>query len=52
MEKAIAFAISAGIVCFGIWILVAAVYSSTPIVWVCFALLPVGIGLMSTFGDY
>jgi hypothetical protein len=51
MEKAIAFAISAGIACFGAWILVAALYSNTPVA-VCLALLPVAIGLMSAFGDY
>jgi hypothetical protein len=52
MDRTIAFAISAGIVCFGAWIVVAAVYSSTPVVWVCLALLPIAIGLISALGDY
>jgi hypothetical protein len=39
MEKAAAYVVSAGIVAFGVWI------------WICVALIPVVIGLLSAFGD-
>ncbi|WP_198031770.1 hypothetical protein [Bradyrhizobium sp. Ec3.3] len=50
MEKVLAYAISGFIVCFGVWILVAALSSSAPALWSCAALLPIAIGLWSAFG--
>jgi hypothetical protein len=52
MERTLAYAISAGIVTFGAWILIAGLSSSTPVLWACAALIPVVIGLLSAFGDY
>ena len=51
MEEALAYVISAGIVGFGVWILVAGLSSGTPAFWTWVALLPVAIGLLSAFGD-
>jgi hypothetical protein len=51
MEKAAAYAISASIVGFGLWILVAGLNSSTPALWICAGLIPIAIGLLSAFGD-
>jgi hypothetical protein len=50
VNKALAFAISAGIVGFGAWILVAGLSSSSPVLWFCVALVPIAIGLLSAFG--
>jgi hypothetical protein len=50
MEKAAAYAISAFIVGFGIWIIVAGLSSSTPALWICAGLIPIVIGLISAFG--
>jgi hypothetical protein len=50
VTKALAFAISAGIVGFGAWILVAGLSSSSPVLWFCGALVPIAIGLLSAFG--
>ncbi|MET4018136.1 hypothetical protein [Bradyrhizobium sp. S3.2.12] len=50
MNKAAAYAISSFIVGFGLWILIAGLYSSTPAVWIVFALVPIAIGLVSAFG--
>ena len=47
MEKAVAYAISAFIVGFGLWILIAGLSSSTPALWICAALIPVAVGLLS-----
>jgi hypothetical protein len=50
MEKVAAHAISASIVGFGLWILVAGLSSSTPALWICVAAIPIAIGLISAFG--
>ena len=50
MEKAAAYAISAIIVGFGLWILIAGLSSSAPALRICAALLPITIGLLSAFG--
>jgi hypothetical protein len=50
MDKAAAYAISALIVGFGVWILVAGLSSSAPALWICAALVPIAIGLLSAFG--
>lgn len=51
MDKAAAYAISALIVGFGVWILVAGLSSSAPVLWICAALIPMAIGLLSAFGQ-
>jgi hypothetical protein len=51
MEKAAAYVVSAGIVAFGAWILIAGLRSGAPVLWICVALIPVVIGLLSAFGD-
>ena len=50
MDTAIAYAISAFIVGFGLWILVAGQSSSAPALWACVALIPIAVGLVSAFG--
>ena len=50
MEKATAYAISAFIVGFGLWILIAGLSSSAPALWICAALIPIAIGFLSVFG--
>ncbi|MET4384517.1 lysylphosphatidylglycerol synthetase-like protein (DUF2156 family) [Bradyrhizobium sp. F1.4.3] len=50
MDKSLAYAISAFIVGFGLWVLVTGLSSSAPALWVCAALIPIAIGLVSTFG--
>ncbi len=50
MNTAVAYAISAFIVGFGLWILVAGLSSSAPGLWACVALIPILIGLISAFG--
>jgi len=50
MEKALAYAISVGIIGFGAWVLVAGLSSSVPAFWAC-ALIPIAIGLWSACGD-
>jgi len=50
MEKAAAYAISAFIVGFGLWILIAGLSSSVPALWICAALIPIAVGLLSAFG--
>ena len=50
MEKAAAYAISAFIVGFGLWIVIAGLSSSAPALWICAALIPITIGLLSAFG--
>lgn len=52
MEKAAAYLISAGIIAFGIWILIAGLGSGPPALWTCVAFVPVVIGLASAFGDW
>lgn len=52
MNTALAYAISASIVGFGLWILVAGLTSSAPVLWGCVALIPVAIGLLSAFGPH
>jgi hypothetical protein len=51
MEKAAAYAISAIIVGFGLWILIAGLSSSAPALWICAAVIPITIGLLSAFGS-
>jgi hypothetical protein len=51
MEKAAAYMVSAGIVSFGVWILIAGLSSSAPAFWACVALLPVLVGFLSAIGD-
>ena len=51
MDKAAAYAISALIVGFGVWILVAGLSSSAPALWISVALIPIAIGLWSAFRD-
>jgi hypothetical protein len=50
MEKALAYAISVLIVGFGVWILIAGVSSGAPALWICAALIPIAVGLLSAFG--
>lgn len=50
MEKALAYAISALIVGFGVWIFVAGLGSSSPALWTVVGLVPIAIGLISAFG--
>ncbi|WP_198164054.1 hypothetical protein [Bradyrhizobium jicamae] len=50
MEKAAAYAISLGIVGFGVWIVIAGLSSSAPVFWICAALIAIAIGLISAFG--
>ena len=50
VDKAIAYAISAFIVGFGLWILVGGLNLSTPGLWSGAALVPIAIGLASAFG--
>ena len=50
MEKAAAYAISALIVGFGLWILIAGLSSSAPALWALAALIPIAIGFLSVFG--
>ena len=51
MDKVAAYAISALIVGFGIWILVAGLSSSAAALWISIALIPLAIGLWSAFRD-
>jgi hypothetical protein len=50
MDKAFAYAISAFIVGFGLWILIAGLSSTAPALWAFVALIPILIGLWSAFG--
>ena len=50
MDRAIAYAISAFIVGFGLWILIAGLSSTAPALWAFVALIPIVIGLFSAFG--
>ena len=50
MEKAAAYAISAFIVGFGLWILIAGLSSIAPSLWALAALIPIAIGFLSAFG--
>ncbi|WGD48597.1 hypothetical protein QA641_23370 [Bradyrhizobium sp. CB1650] len=52
MDRTIAYAISAFIVIFGVGILVAGLSSRSPALWICVAIIPIAIGLLSAFGDY
>ncbi|MDH2350543.1 hypothetical protein QCM80_07665 [Bradyrhizobium sp. SSUT112] len=51
MEKAVAYAISFGIIGFGACILVAGLYSSAPAFWFCVAFVPVAVGVWSACSD-
>ena len=50
MDKALAYAISAIIVGFGVWSFVMGLGSSSPSLWSIVGLVPVAIGLTSAFG--
>ena len=50
MEKALAYAISALIVGFGVCIFVAGLGFSSPALWTVVGLVPIAIGLISAFG--
>ncbi|MGY0571492.1 hypothetical protein ACTGJ9_010880 [Bradyrhizobium sp. RDM12] len=50
MDKVLAYAISAFIVGFGLWILIVGLHSSTPAFLACIALIPIAIGLASAVG--
>jgi hypothetical protein len=49
MDRAAAYAISAIIVGFGLWVLIAGLSSGTAL-WICAALIPIAVGLISAFG--
>ena len=49
MERALAYVISAGIVGFGVWILIVGLSTIAPALWACAALIPIAIGLLSAF---
>jgi hypothetical protein len=51
MERALPYAISAGIVGFGVWILVAGFGSGATIFWACMASMPIAVGLLSAVGE-
>jgi hypothetical protein len=51
MDKAVAYAISAFIVVFGVVILLVGIHSSSPAIWTCVAVVLIAIGLVSAFGD-
>jgi hypothetical protein len=50
MDKAAAYAISAGLGGFGVWIAIAGLSSSVPALWICAALIPLAVGLISAVG--
>ena len=52
MEAILAYAISAGITGFGVWVFDDALNSSAPILLACAALISITIGLVSVFGDH
>jgi hypothetical protein len=52
MDRAAAYAISAFIVGFGLWIFVLGLSSSVPALLACAALIPIAIGLLSAFGPH
>ncbi len=51
MQIALAYVISLGIVGFGAWIGIAGLSSSAPAVWICLALFPIAVGLLSISGE-
>jgi len=51
MGKVAAYVVSAGIVAFGVWVVIAGLSSGAPLLWICLGLIPVVIGLLSAFGD-
>jgi hypothetical protein len=52
MERAIAYVISAGIVGFGVWILIVGLNTIAPAFWACASLIPIAIGLLSAFAGF
>jgi hypothetical protein len=50
LDRAAAYAVSAFIVGFGLWILIAGLGSNAPVLWACVALIPILVGLLSFFG--
>jgi hypothetical protein len=51
MQKVVAYGISAFIVGFGVWIIVAGLNYSGPVAWICVGLIPIAIGLLSACSD-
>jgi hypothetical protein len=47
MDTALSFVISAGIIAFGVWVIVAAVAADLPLAWTLMGLLPVVVGSLS-----
>ena len=52
MERALAYAISAGIAGFGAWILAAGYGSDATIIWACIGSMPIAIGILSAVGEW
>lgn len=50
MEKALAYALSAALVGFGVLIFFAGLSSNSPALWTIVALVPITIGIVSAFG--
>ena len=51
-EKALAYAISAGIAGFGAWIVTAGYGSDATIIWACIGSMPIVIGLLSAVSEW
>ena len=52
MEKAAAYLISVGVICFGLWIVaVATVELDSSIIWIVSGLISGAVGLVSLFGE-
>jgi hypothetical protein len=50
MEKTLAFAISALLICFGNWVFVVGLSSHTPVLLAIAAVFPIAIGFLSAIG--
>ena len=50
MDKVAAYAISAFIIGFGLWIIVAGLSSNAPVFWFCVAFIPMVVGIWSAVG--
>ena len=51
VDRALAYLISAGIVSFGVWIIVHAVKSGSPLAWTLLGILPILVGLISLYQE-
>lgn len=51
MQIVFAYVISLGIVGFGAWIVITGLSSNAPATWICLALFPISVGLLSAFGE-